>query len=241
MISQSAIRTFNDPDYCDILWEESYLNGWRSYPSKAMLHGLYFEQYVIGSTRGGEVYELPKLKSGKPSKEQTDLDKLIESAKKTIDNLGIKILEVQPEWKHDDIIGHPDALIEINGDRAIMDLKYTGTREDESCRWNPYAWGKDLELKDYSQAVHYVEMYYRMHGEYLPFFYLVFGKSGWVKFISIDITEQTLDDYRDTIKRFRADLSDFTPKPSTDYNKCEKCPLQCSKRADKPNIINIEY
>ena len=68
MISQSAIRTFNDPEYCDILWEESYLNGWRSYPTKAMLHGLYFEQYVIGSTRGGEIYELPKLKNGSPSK-----------------------------------------------------------------------------------------------------------------------------------------------------------------------------
>ena len=232
MISQSAIRT---------LWEESYLNGWRSYPSKAMLHGLYFEQYVIGSTRGGEIYELPKLKNGSPSKEQRDLDKLIESAKKTIDNLGIKILEVQPEWRVDDIIGHPDALIEINGDKAILDLKYTGTREDESCRWNPYAWGRDLELKDYSQAVHYVEMHYRMYGEYLPFFYLVFGKSGWVKFISIDITDETLEDYRDTINRFRADLKDFSPIPSTDYNKCSKCALKCSKSANKPNIINIEY
>ena len=177
-ISQSALKDFYNPDVCQIRWEESYFNGYRSEPSAAMLDGLVFEQNVIGLSRGGEVYEIPKGKTGKVLKRELDLLKLAEQSKQTMKDLDIELIDVQPHWEVGDLVGHPDALIKYKGELAIMDLKYTGVREDESCKWNPFAW-EDLEYKDFRQALHYTEMYYLMNGVYLPFFYLVFGKSGW--------------------------------------------------------------
>lgn len=238
-VSQSGLRDFYNPEYCQIRWEETYINGYRGYPTAAMLDGLVFEQNVIGMSRGGDIYEIPKLKNGKPSKRETDLLKLATEAKNTIMDLDIKLLDIQPEWETKDLIGHPDALITYKGDKAIMDLKYTAIREDESCRWNPYAW-HDLEYKDFSQAIHYIELYYRMKGEYLPFFYLVFGKSGWVKFISIDLSHDSLINYRKKLKDFKEDINDFNPEPINKYEICRKCPITCDKRTLQPEIISVQ-
>ena len=237
-VSQGAVRDFYDPDYCKIKWEEVYLNGYRTKPTNAMLDGLVFEQEVIGMSRGGEVYEIPKGKTGKPLKRETDLLELSERSKKTMLDLEIELIDVQPEWETDELIGHPDALIKYKGELAIMDLKYTAIREDESCKWNPYAWN-DLEHKDFSQAIHYIEMYYQIHGIYLPFFYLVFGKSGWCKFILIDLTAESLENYRDKLKQFKVDFKNFKSVGVKDYSICRKCPVICNKRVLKPNIIEI--
>ena len=238
-ISQSAIKDFYNDEVCRIKWEEMYVNGYRNRPSAAMLDGLIFEELTIGGSRGGEIYQLPKLKNGKPSKREMDLIKLSEFAKKTMLDLEIELLDVQPEWETDVLVGHPDALINYKGNRAIMDLKYTGVREDESCKWNPFAWS-DLQYKDFRQALHYVEMYYQLSGEYVPFFYLVFGKSGWVKFISIDITASAMDDYKMLLETFTKDLETFEAKPIKNYAICRKCTILCDKRTEKPNIITIE-
>ena len=238
-ISQSALKSFYDPKVCEIKWEEMFVNGYRTPPSPAMLDGLVFEELTIGGSRGGEVYEIPKLKSGKPSKRETDLLKLSKDAKQTMIDLEIELVEVQPEWVVNDLSGHPDALIKYKGNEALMDLKYTGVKEDDSCRWNPFAW-HDLEHKDFTQALHYVEMYYLMRGIYLPFFYLVFGKSGWVKFISIDITAETMNTYRERLDQFRSDLIDFKPQPINNYTICRKCAILCNKRTEKPNVMTIE-
>ena len=83
-------------------------------------------------------------------------------------------------------------------------------------------------------------MYYQLYDVYLPFFYLVFGKSGWVKFISVDITSNAMEDYRMLLSTFTKDLQDFKPKPINNYSICRKCELNCTKRTNKPNVINIE-
>ncbi len=246
-ISQSMLRDFYNPDYCKIKWEETYLNGYRSKPSPAMLDGLVFEQKVIGMSRGGEVYEIPKGKTGKPLKRETDLLALAEKSKVMMHDLGIELVDVQPEWETDELIGHPDALIKYKGELAIMDLKYTAIKEDDNCKWNPYAWGNLVDentgevYKDFTQAIHYIEMYYQMHGIYLPFFYLIFGKSGWCKFIMIEPTHETLEKYRNKLKRFKEDLKNFNPKPVDNYSICRKCSVICDKRSLKPEIQQILY
>jgi hypothetical protein len=246
-ISQSMIRDFYNPENCQIKWEESYLNGFRNQPSAAMLDGLVFEQHVIGMSRGGEVYEIPKGKTGKPLKRETDLLALAEKSKQMMEELDIELIDVQPEWETDELIGHPDALIKYKGELAIMDLKYTAIKEDDRARWNPFAWGSLVDketgevYKDFSQAIHYIEMYYQEHGVYLPFFYLIFGKSGWCKFIMIEPTFETLEKYRLKLKRFRNDLKDFKPKPMKDYSVCRKCSVMCNKRTLKPIIEQILY
>jgi len=240
-ISQSALKSFYDENFCELKWEKFFVEGYRSRPTAAMIDGLVFEELTIGSTRDNESFigMIPRLKNGNVSKREADLVYLSEFAKKTMKDLEIKIIEVQPEWETDTLIGHPDALITYKGNLAIMDLKYTAIREDESCKWNPYAWS-DLKYKDFRQALHYVEMYYQLYDVYLPFFYLVFGKSGWVKFISVDITSNAMEDYRMLLNTFSKDLQDFKPKPIKNYSICRKCELNCTKRTNKPNVINIE-
>mgnify|MGYP003138165926 CR=1 FL=1 len=231
-ISQGLLRDFYDPNYCSVKWDTIYNKGHRFPPTDAMINGLVFEQLVIGESRGGEIYEIPKLKNGKVSKRESDIIDLSNSAKKVMKSLDIKLLDVQPEWEVDNLSGHPDALIEWKGEKCIFDLKFTGTKEDDSCKFNPYAWGKDLEYKDFSQAIHYVEMYYRMYGEYLPFFYLVFGKSGWVKFINVDISSESMNNHRKKINQFENDIKDFIPKKCDNF-RCEYC------KHEKPNLIIV--
>ena len=238
-ISQSALRDFYNKDVCEIRWEETYINNYRTKPTPAMIDGLFFEQKVIGESRGGEIYTIPKLKNGKPSKRETDLLKLSEFAKQTLKDLEIELIEVQPEWASEELIGHPDALIKYKGELAILDLKYTATKENESSQWNPFAWDK-LEYKDFTQAVHYIELYYQINKSYLPFFYLVFGKSGWVKFICIDLTKEGLDQYKEKINQFHKDFKTFNPIGINNYNVCRKCPVMCNERIYKPEIISVQ-
>ena len=246
-ISQGLVRDFYDDNVCQIKWEETYLNGFRTNPSPAMLDGLVFEQNVIGMSRGGEFYEIPKGKTGKPLKRETDLLALAEKSKKMMFDLDIELIDVQPEWETKDLIGHPDALIKYKGELAIMDLKYTGMKETENCRWNPYAWGNIVDektgeiYKDFTQAIHYIEMYYQEHGVYLPFFYLIFGKSGWCKFIMIEPTKETLEKYRLKLKKVKRDIKNFKPKPINNYAICRKCSVMCNKRTTKPIIQEILY
>ena len=79
-----------------------------------------------------------------------------------------------------------------------------------------------------------------MTKEYLPFFYLVFGKSGWVKFISIDLTNDSLTEYRTKLKNFKKDIKTFKPEGINKYEICRKCPITCNERITKPQIITIE-
>jgi len=246
-ISQSMLRDFYNPNYCKIRWEETYINGYRNKPTASMLDGLVFEQNVIGLSRGGEVYEIPKGKTGKPLKRETDLMELADKSKQMMNDLDIELIDIQPEWETEDLIGHPDALIKYKGELAIMDLKYTAIKEDDNCRWNPYAWGNIVDentgeiYKDFTQAIHYIEMYYQKEGVYLPFFYLVFGKSGWSKFILVEASNEKLDEHRNKIKRFKKDLKDFKPIGVKEYSICRKCPIMCNKRILKPNIQQILY
>ena len=99
-ISQSALRDFYNEDFCKVKWEEMYINNYRTKPTAAMVDGLFFEQKVIGESRGGEVFNIQKLKTGKPSKRETDLLKLSEFAKKTIKDFMMNTEEINnPEYK----------------------------------------------------------------------------------------------------------------------------------------------
>lgn len=242
LISQSMLTSFDDVTKCDIIFEQEYIKGKRlREPSDAMLHGLFFEERLIGGTRDGEHIELPKLKSGKPSKVETDLLSLVEKSSEVMKRLKIEIIESQPEWVHNDLIAHPDLLAEMDGQLCIVDIKLTGSKETENCRWNPFAWGENLEHKDYTQAVHYVYMYHLITGDYLPFYYLVFGKSGWVKLIQVAIKGSTLIEHESRLNTLRTNLSNFKPQPIKSYTICSKCPLSgtCASESSVPNLQTI--
>ena len=123
-ISQSAIKSFYDENFCELKWEKFFVEGYRSTPTAAMIDGLVFEELTIGSTRDNESFigMIPRLKNGNVSKREADLVYLSEFAKKTMKDLDIKIIEVQPEWETDELIGHPDALIKYKAIPLLLNL-----------------------------------------------------------------------------------------------------------------------
>ena len=232
-ISQSLIKLLDKTECAEEV--KHYLQGTETKPSEAMLCGLYFEHYLIGGCRGGQVPTFKPLKSGAKPKAELDLIELIDKSKEILEANNIEILEVQPEYKFDDVVGHLDAIGTINGHKAIIDVKWTATREDD--KWNGWA---DATFKEdaHIQALHYTWVFYMATGEMLPFYFLVFGKGGWVKLIHIDINIDLLDRHEDKINETRQKLkaiidSKFESEPNIAM--CGSCRYKnvCSKRSLK--------
>jgi hypothetical protein len=241
-ITQSLIKEI-DKDGCSIAIKH-FLSGTKTKPSEAMLCGLYFEHYLIGGCRGGQVPEFKALKNGNKPKAQTDLDKLIKRSKHILEANNIVIHEVQPEYKSDDIVGHFDAMGEIDGEKCIIDVKWTATKQDQ--KYN-FGWADPTIKEDaHLQATHYVYTYYltTFAQERLPFYFLVFGKSGWIKKIRFDITEAALMQHDEKIKETRAKLkaiidNNFAYEPH--FGQCSTCRYKDSCDSFSYKLKTEEY
>lgn len=208
--------------------------GKRSKPTQAMLEGLVFEEELIGSARGHEKVDAPKQKNGEPYKWERDVRGLANKGKKLMKDMGIKIVDVQPEWVYDGMVYHLDAIMEYNGELAVLDVKFTSTRVDEAGK---YGWG-DPTLLDHTQAIHYTLGSIHHYDRPLPFYYIVFGKSGWVKFIQVKVSKETMVQHVEVVKRLMDYMAnDFEPTPTKSYNKCARCLLRtvCDKRVEIPD------
>ena len=237
-ISQSSMSRYYDPTVCEIAWVHEFVKGKRTPPSEVMQKGLVFEWELIGGCRGGVRPELPKSRAkgklfGTPLKDERDLLELAAQNQMLIDLLGYKLIEVQPEWKHEDLEAHLDAVAMIEGRKCIVDVKYTETAENDFRN----GWA-DLDSKSNIQPVHYVYMSKLIYGEYLPFYYWIFGKSGWVRLIKVEINPTAIEEHEYNLERFREHLKDFKPQPSRSYNKCRTCPHwdYCDYKTTLPTV-----
>lgn len=198
----------------------------------ALKKGLLFERMVIGASRSDEPILIPKLKSGEPTQVERDLIELADNARAIIDKMPFTIDQVQPTLATDTRQGHPDCFITIDGRRAIMDLKYTETQPDDRFR----GWG-DLSAMDHTQALDYVDLYHEVYGEYVPFYYLVFGKDGWVRFIKVNITADSLQAHRESVEWIIEQIQNTTDYPATTSQAtCAMCPVanKCDRRVTLP-------
>lgn len=242
-ISQSSLSDFYNPEVCDFYWIQKYMYGKETPSSEVMNKGLYFEFELIGGCRGGVRPDLPKSQQkgkrfGTKLKDERDLDDLVIQSKQLLDDLNYEITEVQPEWIHDDIEGHIDCIAMIDGRMCMADVKYTETGEND---WRN-GWG-DLDAKPTIQPVHYTHLSKLIYGEYLPFYYWIFGKTGWVKFVEVLVMPSAIEDHAAAgigrLDMFRMHLKDFNPQPANDYNKCRLCPFWdiCEHKTELPQII----
>lgn len=236
------ITSFYDSNVCDFYWIHKYVRGIDTPPSDVMLRGLLFEYEVIGGCRAGQRPELPKSKAkgklfGTPLKEERDLIELANQSKELIKTLGYELLEVQPEWHHEDVEGHPDAIAIVEGRKAIVDVKYTETTEHD---WRN-GWG-DLDSKSTIQPIHYTWLSKKVLGEYMPFYYWIFGKSGWVKLIKENVMPSAIEEHDFQLNRFREQLNEFKPVSPNNYNKCRTCPYWdiCDHKTTIPEIQQHE-
>lgn len=243
LISQSMLRDFygndNYPPICRQLFYEKYFNGFTVEPSDSMKMGLAFESKLLGASRGGFTYELPKLKSGQPSAAEKEIDAAVDKAKVLLDRLHFEAIELQPVWMVNDLLAHPDVVAKSSlSTKAVIDIKFTGFSSTD--RFSPWF---DIERVDKLQAIHYIYVNYLLTGEYLPFYFFIFFKDGGVKIIDCKLTVNALNAHIALLDEFRGELAKMKPHVDVeaDYNVCVKCPLfgTCQSAAKTPMVLEL--
>lgn len=215
-------------------------------PSEVMKRGHYFEWLVLGSS-SSEAPQLEKLKNGGKSQAEKDIDELGSIAKTTLKLLGIDLSTAQSQMRleHGGLSGVIDMVandIQNTSRKAIYDLKYTETKYDD--RFNGWA-DIDTRIGSKRQAKHYIHLWHQIHGEYLPYYFLVFGKSGWCRIIKCILTKDSLDVHLNEIITVRGILLNWEQSgwPATpSYEKCKDCPYAsvCDSWKSTPEIEVVE-
>jgi hypothetical protein len=228
-ISQSLMNQVFD-QACPYAIYLRYVQGIKTEPSEVMKRGHYFEYCVIGDS-SSEAPQLEKLKSGGKSQAEKDIDQLAEIAKKILSYYSIDLTNAltQVKIEGNGLSGILDLVandIQNPERKAIYDIKYTETRYDD--RFNGWA---DIETKINAkrQAKHYIHLWHQVHGEYLPYYFLVFGKSGWCRVIKCMLTKESLDVHLAEIGTVRNMLTQWESsdwKPDNTYLKCRDCGYQ---------------
>lgn len=247
-ISQSLIKEVLKQDHCPKQIYYSFVEGKEliNDPSNNMISGRYFESELLGSCRNGEKEEAKLKSNGEKYQFYVDVDKNVIFAKDIFQKLGIDIEkgESQVDLKSDLLSA---AIDHVNNDlidptkKANYDLKWTATAEDD--RWN--GWG-DPETKEDAkiQATHYTLVAYELFNEWRPFYFLVFGKTNWVKIIQFKITEEALNVHKDRISHTANVIRNYAEnnyKGNGSFNKCQSCPFHsfCEDRKVNPEIETI--
>lgn len=216
-------------------------------PSELMLKGRYFEYHLIGDTADGEIPELPKLKNGSKSADEKALDELLEFAKEvlTANNINFESGQKQVRMEHDGMSGVVDYIgpdFKDNTRLALYDLKYTETREDD--RWNGWA---DLDNRPDAkfQALHYIRLAKESLGVWLPYYFIIFGKSKWAKIIKVVATEIAIANHSIAVNNMKnllkeMEKNNYPAKPS--LQNCFKCEFKdfCSEKSYKSEVEVIE-
>lgn len=223
-----------------------YVDKVQTQQSEAMKRGLYFEWLLLGQS-SQEAPQMEKLKNGGKSQAEKDIDELAAIARTTLDLMGIKMdaIQTQVRLEVDGMSGIIDMIandIENQDRLAIYDIKYTETKYDD--RWNGWA---DLDNKPDSkrQARHYIHLYNLIHGTYLPYYFIIFGKSGWCRVIKCVMTAENLDMHIQEIDTVRSNLkfwkdTHWPALPS--YEKCRDCYVaeHCKSVKVTPDVEQYE-
>jgi len=245
-ISQSLIKEIFKKDCCPRQIFYAFVEGRDLLePSEAMKIGRYFESELLGSCRGGEKQEPKLIKGGEKAAAYRECDEIIAFAREVFRRLSLDFdkKNVQVELKADYLKGSLDLIAkDIQGKgEAIYDLKYTATQPDDI--WN--GWGDPESKTDaHLQAIHYVFTYFKKYGKYVPFYFLVFGKSKWVKVIKVKVTKEAIDLHIERIKYVSEKLREFEKdgfKGNGTFNKCLACPFynECPDKSNLPEIETI--
>lgn len=244
-ISQSLIKEVAKQDHCPRQIYYSFVEEKEMLiPSEAMILGRYFESELLGSCRGGAKQEPRLLKNGSKGKPFSDCDNLVKFALEVFENLGIKVeegesqLDVRTELLKG-AIDHRNKDIKDPTRKANYDVKWTATKEDD--RWN--GWGLPEEKDDaIIQAAHYTLVSYEETGEWMPFYFLVFGKDKWVKVLQYIFDEESIERHKDRIRYTSSKLREYDEsgfKGNGSFNKCQSCPFK-EECPDKATAIEIE-
>jgi hypothetical protein len=221
--------------FCGYYLNKVYNEGYHTQPTDAMINGLFFEQAILGSTRDGELIEIPKSKTnGAKLKRETDLEKDIDFAKKVLEINHIVFEKCQIPMYTPFMHGHIDAVGTFEGKKYLFDLKYTGMSFDQ--------WERELKWSDLSahfklQARHYQAIF----TDARPFMFLVFG-SDWCRFFELSYEPEEIAHHTDIAVEALNTFNELDYRPTSDSRLCFDCPMKyvCEVRNWSINIENLE-
>lgn len=260
-ISQSLIKNYVDylnQKECGLFFKAYHIDKdpeAQREPSDAMKLGIYFEYLCTGALpKNGVIPEPEYVYKGKPNERlSVGYERVMQSAenfKKIIDHYQIKILEVGKTIVTDGLSGVLDILAEWNGQKVVIDLKYSGLIDD---KWSEMGWETEsLHMKDsiMIQGVHYkLLIEKRLNIKDIPFYYFVFSSqdANNIKIVKQEVDESKMQSHIVAIEnikeklRYNIKFNNFTAYPS--MQKCANCPIahKCPSKVDVPIIQEIYY
>jgi hypothetical protein len=252
-LSQSLIKNLFDENNCPRAIKYEYLERREGRKTDAMQRGQLFEYYLTGALpRDGKIPELEKGVKGNKLKPETDLEECVSYAKEICRSIGLdlenadKQIKINVEIEGIQCSAYLDMLtkdIDNPAKDAIYDIKYTETKYDD--RWN--GWANFDEKEDaHIQARHYILLAKEMFGEWMPYYFLIFGKSGWIRIIKCIVTEGSIMNVHMVhILRAKEMLEQHEKAgwiANPEFNKCLDCPhyAYCEDKETAPKS-SIHY
>jgi hypothetical protein len=253
-ISQSMMKSYVDylnEKECGLLFKGKYIDkNVESVASGAMKEGIYFEYLATGALPRTNEIPKPELTSkGALTTAYERIPQAAELFKRIIKHYKIKILKVGYTLSTDEMTGIMDVWGEWDGDKVIIDLKYSGLLDD---KWNEMGWETEsLNMKDslMIQGVHYKLLVQEALGiENVPFYYFIFNSKDAtdIKIIRQNVDPDKFYFHKQNVIKMRSSIlremeTGFKAYP--DYRKCKDCPLfaTCPSRAEIPLITDIHY
>lgn len=186
------------------------------------------------------------LSEGEKTTQELVMELVVENARKVLLMLGLDVEhgDKQVKLEGNKTVGHLDWVTrDLNEENknAIYDVKFTQTRYDD---WRN-GWFEPEEKEEAKlQASHYIHLWYELTGDYIPFYFLVFGEKGWIRILKYEITSQAFALHSELIETSVEWLKDFEKskwRARPEYNRCLDCPFneQCKFRANLPEIEKI--
>jgi hypothetical protein len=217
--------------------------------------GNYYEQQIIGMSRGGKKTILSKseIESTKGARIQPQADKAKDWLFNHLDGNVIAVQHYyEAKVEHDGQIvrlsGHVDIHYKYSdGSHQVIDLKLCDNLDSS---FGPVinghrssSWG-DIESMDHTQPIHYTIILQELLGQDVSFIYHVADLTPQmkVKIFPIDVSENTrhmhLSRCLDAQNEIEESLMLDWFEPCNDYNKCCMCPVShlCEYKKTTPNI-----
>ena len=219
--------------------------------------GVYFEYMATGYKHPDAPTPEPEMvyKGTPKQKMAADYERATQSAlkfKEIVEKHNIKILSFGEYLKYDGASGIVDIMAEWNGEKCIIDLKYTGLFDD---KFNEYGWHTEslpYKSKLLLQPIHYKYLVKKIEGvEDMPFYFFVFSSKDpeKVKIIKTNIQEEHINLHESiTIEKMKKyidfhynNLDKLEARPT--YLRCKECAYFdiCEDKTETPLIETIDY
>lgn len=186
------------------------------------------------------------LSEGEKTTQQEVLELVIENAKKILERLGLNVEEGEKQVRIevDGEEGHLDWLYKdlLNPEQpAIYDVKFTKTKYDD---WRNGWFNPEEKDEAKIQSSHYIRLYHKKYGVFIPFYFLIFGEDGWIRILKYEITKDGYNLHEVLVNESKSWLKDFEKsnwKAKPEFNRCLKCDFneECEFRAVLPSIETI--